>query len=123
MIFFSPSDPACNLYFCLKPLLTLIIKKGHAIMTKAKTHQSELERLASLEQRAESGGGQKAGDRQRERGKLTARERLNLLFDLDSFVEVNKLAESQSIDLCPGCHGSGRIRGHNPRTKNLQHNG
>jgi acetyl-CoA carboxylase carboxyltransferase component len=47
-------------------------------MTKSKTHQSELERLASLEQRAESGGGQKAIDRQHERGKLTAWERLNL---------------------------------------------
>ncbi|MDH3883392.1 MAG: methylmalonyl-CoA carboxyltransferase, partial [Desulfobacterales bacterium] len=67
-------------------------------MTKAKTHQSELDRLASLEQRAEGGGGQKAVDRQHDRGKLTARERLNLLFDPDSFVEVNKLAESQSID-------------------------
>ena len=67
-------------------------------MTKSKTHQSELERLGSLEKRAESGGGQKAVDRQHERGKLTARERLNLLFDPGSFVEVNKLAESQSVD-------------------------
>ena len=67
-------------------------------MTKSKTHQSELERLASLEQQAESGGGQKAVDRQHARGKLTARERLNLLFDPDTFVEVNKLAESQSVD-------------------------
>ena len=60
-------------------------------MTKAKTHQSELERLAALEKQAETGGGQKAIDRQRERGKLTARERLNLLFDPGSFIEVNKL--------------------------------
>ena len=67
-------------------------------MTKAKTHQSELERLTHLEQKAEIGGGQKAVDRQHERGKLTARERLDLLFDSGSFVEVNKLAESQSID-------------------------
>ena len=67
-------------------------------MTKSKTHQSELERLAALEQQAEIGGSQKAVDRQHERGKLTARERLNLLFDPDSFVEVNKLAESQSVD-------------------------
>ena len=66
-------------------------------MTKAKTHQSELERLATLEQQAEMGGGQKAVDRHHERGKLTARERLDLLFDPGSFVEVNKLAESQSI--------------------------
>jgi acetyl-CoA carboxylase carboxyltransferase component len=67
-------------------------------MTKSKTHQSELERLAALEQQAEIGGGQKAVDRQHQRGKLTARERLNLLFDPGSFVEVNKLAESQSTD-------------------------
>jgi acetyl-CoA carboxylase carboxyltransferase component len=67
-------------------------------MTKAKSHQSESERLATLEQRAEMGGGQKTVDRQHERGKLTARERLNLLFDPGSFVEVNKLAQSQSVD-------------------------
>ena len=67
-------------------------------MTQAKTHQNELDRLTALEERAEMGGGQKAIDRHHERGKLTARERLNLLFDPDSFVEVNKLAESQSVD-------------------------
>ena len=67
-------------------------------MTQAKTHQNELERLTALEERAEMGGGQKAIDRHHERGKLTAHERLNLLFDPDSFVEVNKLAESQSVD-------------------------
>ena len=67
-------------------------------MTKGKTHQSELERLAALERQAEIGGGQKAVDRHHERGKLTARERLTLLFDPGSFVEVNKLAESQCVD-------------------------
>jgi acetyl-CoA carboxylase carboxyltransferase component len=50
-------------------------------MTKGKTHQSELERLEALEKRAETGGGQKAIERHHERGKLTARERLSLLFD------------------------------------------
>ena len=67
-------------------------------MAKAKSHKSELERLEALEKRAEMGGGQKAIDRHHDRGKLTARERLDLLFDQDSFVEVNKLAESQSVD-------------------------
>lgn len=67
-------------------------------MSDNKTHRSELERLAALEKRAEMGGGQKAIDRHHKRGKLTARKRLNLLFDSDSFVEVNKLAESQSVD-------------------------
>jgi methylmalonyl-CoA decarboxylase subunit alpha len=63
-----------------------------------KTHHSELQRLSSLEQRAESGGGQAAVDRLHQRGKLTARERLDLLFDPRSFIEVNQLAESQAVD-------------------------
>jgi acetyl-CoA carboxylase carboxyltransferase component len=63
-----------------------------------KTHDSELQRLSSLEQRAEWGGGPKAVERHRQRGKLTARERLDLLFDPHSFVEVNRLAESQAVD-------------------------
>jgi acetyl-CoA carboxylase carboxyltransferase component len=67
-------------------------------MTTAKTHQGELERLASLEQRAEQGGGAEAIARHHQRGKLTARERLDLLFDRGSFVEVNRLAESQAVD-------------------------
>jgi acetyl-CoA carboxylase carboxyltransferase component len=67
-------------------------------MTTAKTHQGELERLASLEQRAEQGGGPEAIARHHQRGKLTARERLDLLFDRGSFVEVNRLAESQAVD-------------------------
>ena len=67
-------------------------------MTQSKTHQSELERLEALEGKAEMGGGPKAVDRHHQRGKLTARERLDLLFDPDSFVEVNKLAQSQSVD-------------------------
>jgi acetyl-CoA carboxylase carboxyltransferase component len=67
-------------------------------MTAAKTHQSESERLAALENRAEMGGGQNAIERHHQRGKLTPRERLNLLFDPGSFVEVNKLAESQATD-------------------------
>ena len=64
----------------------------------AKTHQEELERLKALQQRAFMGGGEKARDRQRSKGKLAPRERLDLLFDPDSFVELNDLAESQCMD-------------------------
>ncbi|MBT8368630.1 MAG: acyl-CoA carboxylase subunit beta [Deltaproteobacteria bacterium] len=67
-------------------------------MTQNKTHQSAKERLESLKSRAELGGGPQAIERHHQRGKLTARERLALLFDADSFVEVNQLAESQSVD-------------------------
>ncbi len=67
-------------------------------MAQNTTHQSAADRLGDLENRAEKGGGQKAIERHHQRGKLTARERLALLFDAGSFVEVNKLAESQSVD-------------------------
>ncbi|MCP4623890.1 MAG: acyl-CoA carboxylase subunit beta [bacterium] len=67
-------------------------------MTQDKTHQNAKERLDSLTNRAEMGGGPQAIERHHNRGKLTARERLDLLFDAGSFVEVNQLAESQSVD-------------------------
>jgi acetyl-CoA carboxylase carboxyltransferase component len=63
-----------------------------------KTHQKEFERLQSLKQKAVMGGGEKAMERYRSKGKLTARQRLDLLFDPDSFVELNDLAESQCMD-------------------------
>jgi len=67
-------------------------------MSTQKTHQSELERLESLEEKARLGGGPKAIEKRHAAGKLTARERIDLLFDEGSFVELNGLAESQSRD-------------------------
>jgi len=64
----------------------------------SKTHPEELERLRNLQQKAFMGGGEKAMERHRSRGKLPARERLDLLFDKGSFVELNDLAESQCVD-------------------------
>ncbi len=63
-----------------------------------KTHEKELERLQQLQHKACMGGGEKAMERHKSRGKLTARERLDLLFDDNSFVELNDLAESQCVD-------------------------
>ena len=63
-----------------------------------KTHQQELERLKELRQQAFSGGGPKAIERHHAAGKMTARERIDLLFDKDTFVELNDLAESQCTD-------------------------
>nr|NJM04734.1 acyl-CoA carboxylase subunit beta [Desulfobacula sp.] len=63
-----------------------------------KTHEKELERLRGLQEKAALGGGEKALARHRSQGKLTAGERLGLLFDPGSFVELNDLAESQCVD-------------------------
>ncbi len=67
-------------------------------MPTQKTHQSELERLKALQEKANMGGGAKALEKRHAAGKLTARERIDLLFDPGSFVELNQLAESQSRD-------------------------
>lgn len=51
--------------------------------------KEELERLARLEAAAKAGGGQKRVQQQHDSGKLTARERLDLLFDKGTFHELD----------------------------------
>ena len=51
----------------------------------------------------EAMGGEKKVEKQHAKGKLTARERLALLFDEGTFVEVNALVKSR-------CHNFGRKR-------------
>jgi propionyl-CoA carboxylase beta subunit len=54
--------------------------------------------LADLERRAELGGGEARVERQHAAGKLTARERVDLLFDPGSFEEVDKLVTHRCRD-------------------------
>src|SRR4029450_6541900 len=56
------------------------------------------ETLADLERRAELGGGVERLERQHAAGKLTARERIELLFDPGSFEEVDKLVTPRCGD-------------------------
>ena len=56
------------------------------------------DRLEELNQRAELGGGQARIDRQHAAGKLTARERIDLLLDPGSFVELDRLVVHQCTD-------------------------
>ena len=76
--------------------------------------------LAELERRAEEGGGADRVRKQHEAGKLTARERIELLFDHGSFEEVDRFVTHRCRDfgmerqLMPGdgvVAGSGRIDG------------
>ncbi|SVC45690.1 uncharacterized protein METZ01_LOCUS298544, partial [marine metagenome] len=55
----------------------------------------ELERRRAA---AKLGGGQKRIDAQHARGKLTARERIEVLFDPDSFEEWDVFVEHRSTD-------------------------
>jgi propionyl-CoA carboxylase beta chain len=56
------------------------------------------DRLDELERAAELGGGQERIDRQHAAGKLTARERLALLLDPGSFVEMDKFVTHRCAD-------------------------
>ena len=67
-------------------------------MGKPKTHESERGRLKALQEKSRLGGGQKAIDKRHAAGRLTARERLDRLFDPGSFVEIIELGESPSRD-------------------------
>jgi propionyl-CoA carboxylase beta chain len=51
--------------------------------------EEHIERLRSIREEAEHAGSKRAVDKQHEAGKLTARERIDLLLDKDSFVEMD----------------------------------
>jgi len=71
--------------------------------------------LADLERRAELGGGQERLDRQHAGGRLTARERIELLFDPGTFEEVDKLVTHRCRDFGMEQHivpGDGVVAGH-----------
>jgi propionyl-CoA carboxylase beta chain len=78
------------------------------------------EKLAELERLAELGGGEDRLRRQHDAGKLTARERVDLLFDAGTFEEIDKLVTHRSRDfgleddVVPGdgvIAGHGRVDG------------
>jgi propionyl-CoA carboxylase beta chain len=58
----------------------------------------KLDVLRDLERRADLGGGPERLDRQHQAGKLTARERIDLLFDRGTFQELDKLVVHRSHD-------------------------
>ncbi|XP_067098742.1 propionyl-CoA carboxylase beta chain, mitochondrial [Osmerus mordax] len=86
------------------------------------SHLSVQERIDQKRRAALVGGGQKRIDAQHKRGKLTARERVDLLLDPDSFVEYDMFVEHRCSDFgmeedrnkFPGdsvVTGQGRING------------
>jgi propionyl-CoA carboxylase beta chain len=60
--------------------------------------EQELERLERMRAEAQLGGGEKRIAQQHERGKLTARERLELLLDAGSFVEFDAYVTHRATD-------------------------
>src|SRR5215207_3571752 len=84
------------------------------------TASDRIEQLAQRNRAAEMGGGKDRLDRQKTDGKLTARERVEVLLDKDSFEEFDKFVKHRCLDFgmakqqYPGdgvVAGHGRIEG------------
>jgi acetyl-CoA carboxylase carboxyltransferase component len=75
-------------------------------------HEEKIKRLASMKKSAESGGGQERIEAQHSKGKLTARERISLLLDEGSVVELDKYITHRSDDpTLPKFYGDGAVTG------------
>jgi acetyl-CoA carboxylase carboxyltransferase component len=73
--------------------------------------EATIDDLAARRLRAEGMGGQKYIERAHDQGKLTARERLDLLLDAGSFVEIGLLSHSQHADLKDRTPADGMLAG------------
>ena len=60
--------------------------------------KENIERIQELSRQAEAAGGEDRLKRQRESGRLTARERVECLLDRDSFVELDKFKTHRNTD-------------------------
>uniref|UniRef100_A0A8C7D1J7 Propionyl-CoA carboxylase beta chain, mitochondrial n=1 Tax=Oncorhynchus kisutch TaxID=8019 RepID=A0A8C7D1J7_ONCKI len=90
-------------------MITVLVKHGVASAAQSQlqqqsrrwysvSHLSVQERIDRKRNAALIGGGQKRIDAQHKRGKLTARERVELLLDKDSFVECDMFVEHRCSD-------------------------
>src|ERR1700689_4364901 len=61
-------------------------------------HHDRIEELRKLNAEAEQGGGAERREREHKQGKLSARERINLLLDEGTFEELDKFVRHQSHD-------------------------
>ncbi len=62
------------------------------------TATSNLEKLRDLNEKAQAAGGEERGRRQHDQGKLLARERLDILLDAGSFMELDRLRTHECTD-------------------------
>lgn len=70
--------------------------------TSDDVRKAQRERLQSLNDAAYAGGGEKRIEKQHQAGKLTARERIELLLDPGSFVELDRLRTHRCLDFGMG---------------------
>ena len=69
-----------------------------AAQANHSSHHDRMEELHRLNAEAEAGGGAERREREHKAGKLTARERINLLLDENSFEELDKFLRHRCTD-------------------------
>ena len=71
-----------------------------------------LSRIKKIKSKIEEGGGKKATEKQKEKNKLTARERIKYLKDADrSFIEIGAFAGYEMYEDYGGCPSGGTVAG------------
>lgn len=70
----------------------------HTSLNKFKPMKELIKNLEELNRKAEKGGGDARIEKQHSVGKLTARERIDLLLEKGSFIELDKLVTHRCTD-------------------------
>jgi propionyl-CoA carboxylase beta chain len=81
-------------------------------MQPLSTNEARLARLDAMRAEARLGGGQERIDQQHARGKLTARERIDLLLDAGSFIEFDAFVTNRNPGAQAAYLGDGVVTGH-----------
>jgi propionyl-CoA carboxylase beta chain len=76
------------------------------------TNDERVARLASMRERSRLGGGSARIGAQHARGKLSARERIDLLLDPNSFVELDAFVTARDVAADDAILGDGVVTGH-----------
>jgi acetyl-CoA carboxylase carboxyltransferase component len=76
----------------------LSLRKDMTLEGRVPTNVERIERLLAMRAESLLGGGPERIEQQHARGKLTARERLELLLDVDSFVELDAFVTHRSSE-------------------------
>src|ERR1700737_3589741 len=72
--------------------------KKKSLSASISNHHDRMEELRRLSAEAEAGGGVERREKEHKAGKLTARERIHLLLDENSFEELDKFVRHNCVD-------------------------
>ena len=92
--------------------MAVVRAQRHAVFAEVRplsTNEQRLTQLEAMRAEARLGGGQDRIDQQHERGKLTARERLDLLLDADSFIELDAFVTNRNPEVETRTLGDGVV--------------